>query len=95
MPRYGIVAAAVVTVASEVLILIGSYPLMRRYFGFFPRAAHAGAGGLGRRGMGLTVWLLDAAPLPVLVALGAAIYGGLLWALSPASRELVTGLRRT
>ena len=33
---YGIVAAAVVTVASEVLILAGSYVLMRRYFGFFP-----------------------------------------------------------
>ena len=36
VPRYGIVVAAVVTVASEVLILAGSYVLMRRYFGFFP-----------------------------------------------------------
>jgi hypothetical protein len=30
------VVAAVVTVSSEVLILAGSYVLMRRYFGFFP-----------------------------------------------------------
>ncbi len=36
VPRYGIVVAAVVTVASEVLILAGSYALMRRYFDFFP-----------------------------------------------------------
>ena len=95
IPRYGIVAAAIVTVASEMLILVGSYPLMRRHFGFFPvprtlvpaLAAAAVMGGL--------LWLLDAAPLPVLVPLGAALYGGLLWLLSPASRELVTGLRRT
>ena len=36
VPRYGIVAAAVITVASEILILAGSYSLMRRNFGFFP-----------------------------------------------------------
>ena len=53
VPRYGIVAAAIVTVASEVLILVGSYPLMRRYFDFFPiprtlLPALAGGGGDGR-----------------------------------------------
>ena len=70
IPRYGIVVAAIVTVASELLILVGSYSLMRRYFDFFPvprtlvpaLAAAAAMGGL--------LWLLDAAPLPVLVAFG-------------------------
>ena len=49
VPRYGIVAAAVVTVASEVLILIGSYPLMRRYFGFFPLPRTLAPAVVGRR----------------------------------------------
>ncbi len=56
VPRYGIVAAAIVTVASELLILAGSYPLMKRYFGFFPAprtllAAVVAAAGDGRLGV--------------------------------------------
>jgi hypothetical protein len=43
--------------------------------------------------MGGLLWLLDDAPLAVLAVLGAVVYGGLLWALSPASRELLSGLR--
>jgi O-antigen/teichoic acid export membrane protein len=94
VPRYGIVAAAVVTVASEVLILIGSYPLMRRYFDFFPVPRTLVPALVAAAAMGALMWVLRDAPLPVPVALGAVVYGGLLWALSPASRELVTGMRR-
>jgi O-antigen/teichoic acid export membrane protein len=94
IPRYGIVVAAIVTVASEILILLGSYSLMRRYFGFFPMPRTLAPALIAAAAMGGLLWLLDAAPLPVLVALGAAVYGGLLWLLSPASRELATGLRR-
>ena len=93
VPRYGIVAAAIVTVASELLILLGSYPLMRRYFNFFPMPRTLAPALFAAAVMGGVLWLLDAAPLPVLVALGAAVYGALLWVLSPASRELVSGLR--
>jgi O-antigen/teichoic acid export membrane protein len=93
VPRYGIVAAAGVTVASEVLILGGAYFLMRRHLSFFPAlrtllpalAAAAVMGGL--------IWVLRDLPVPVLVALGATVYGGVLWVLSPVSREVVTGLR--
>jgi O-antigen/teichoic acid export membrane protein len=95
IPRYGIVAAAIVTVASELLILLGSYPLMRRYFDFFPIPRTLAPAIVAAAAMGGLLWALDAAPLAVLVALGAVVYGGLLWALSPTSRELVTGLRRT
>jgi O-antigen/teichoic acid export membrane protein len=95
IPRYGIVAAAIVTVASELLILLGSYPLMRRYFDFFPIPRTLAPAIVAAAAMGGLLWLLDAAPLAVLVALGAVVYGGLLWVLSPASRELVAGLRRT
>jgi O-antigen/teichoic acid export membrane protein len=93
IPRYGIVAAAIVTVASELVILLGSYPLMRRYFGFFPIPRTLAPALAAAAAMGGLLWLLDSAPLPLLVVLGAAVYGGLLWLLSPASRELVTGLR--
>jgi len=93
VPRYGIVVAAIVTVASEVLILIGSYPLMRRYFDFFPLPRTLAPALLAAAAAGALMWLLDDAPLPVPVALGAAAYGGLLWALSPASRELIAGMR--
>jgi hypothetical protein len=87
------VVAAVVTVASEVLILAGSYALMRRYFDFFP-APHVLLPALAAASaMGGLVWLLRDAPLFVLLPLGAAVYGGLLWAISPRSRELVAGVR--
>ena len=95
IPHYGIVAAAVITVASEIVILLGSYSLMRRYFGFFPVPSTLLPAVVAAAAMGGLLWLLDAAPLAVLVVLGALTYGGLLWLLSPASRELVTGLRRT
>jgi O-antigen/teichoic acid export membrane protein len=94
IPRYGIVAAAIVTVASELVILLGSYPLMRRYFDFFPIPRTLAPAIVAAAAMGGLLWLLDAAPLAVLVALGGVVYGGLLWVLSPASRELVAGLRR-
>jgi O-antigen/teichoic acid export membrane protein len=90
IPRYGIVAAAIVTVASELVILLGSYPLMRRYFGFFPIPRTLAPAVAAAAAMGGLLWLLDGAPLPLLVPLGGAFYGGLLWLLSPASRELVT-----
>ena len=71
-----------------------SYPLMKRYFGFFPAPRTVLAVLAAAVGMGGVLWLLRRVPLPALVPLGAAVYGGLLWAISPASREVVTGVRR-
>jgi O-antigen/teichoic acid export membrane protein len=93
IPPYGIVAAAIVTVASEFVILLGSYWLMRRYFGFFPIPRTLAPALAVAAAMGGLLWLLDGAPLPLLVVLGAGVYGGLIWLISPASRELVSGLR--
>lgn len=93
VPRYGIVVAAVVTVASELVILAGSYRLMHRHLGFFPLPPTlAPAVGAAAAMAGLLVALGDA-PLPVLLPLGAAAYGALLWAISPASRRLLDGVR--
>ncbi|HEV3378609.1 MAG TPA: flippase [Thermoleophilaceae bacterium] len=93
VPRYGIVVAAAVTVASEVLILAGSYVLMRRYFDFFPAPRTLVPAVVAAAAMGGLLWLLRDAPVVALLPLGAALYAGLLWVTSPASRELVAGVR--
>lgn len=93
IPRYGIVIAAVVTVASELLILAGSYALMRRHFAFFPAFRTLLPASAAAAAMGGLLWLLRDVPVAVLVPLGAAGYGALLWAISPASRRLVAGVR--
>jgi O-antigen/teichoic acid export membrane protein len=94
VPTYGIVAAAWVTVASEVLILGGSYLLMRRNFGFFPSprilAPVLGAAAV----MGAALWPLRDGPFLLLALLGAAIYLGLVMAISPGARAVASGLRR-
>ena len=43
--------------------------------------------------MAALLWLLRDAPVVLLVPLGAAVYAALLWLTSPASRELVAGVR--
>jgi O-antigen/teichoic acid export membrane protein len=94
VPSHGIVAAAIVTVASELVILAGSYPLMRRNLGFFPApgtlAAAVGATAL----MAAALAPLLGAPLAVTLPLGVAVYGAALYALSPRVRALLADLRR-
>jgi hypothetical protein len=82
-----------VTVASEVLILVGSYVLMRRYFDFFPAPRTLVPAVLAAAAMAAVLWVLRDAPVLLLVPLGAAVYAGLMWVTSPASRELVAGVR--
>jgi O-antigen/teichoic acid export membrane protein len=94
VPGYGIVAAAVVTVASELLILVGSFFLMRRHFRFFPRPRTLPAALLSAAAMGGLLWLLRDGSLAVLLPLGVVVYAALLYALSPRSREVVIGIRR-
>lgn len=93
IPRYGIVVAAIVTVASEVLILGGSYVLMRRHFDFFPVPRTLPAALLAAAAMGGLLWLARDVSVLALAPAGALIYGALLWTISPASREVFTGLR--
>jgi O-antigen/teichoic acid export membrane protein len=94
IPRYGIVSAAAVTVASEVLILAGSYFLMRRHFGFFPRLRTLPPALAAAAATGAVLWLLRDAPLAALLPLAAGLYALLLYAISPLSREVVIGVRR-
>ena len=48
-----------VTVASELLILAGSYPLMRRHFGFFPAPRTLLPALVAAAAMGGLLWLLE------------------------------------
>jgi O-antigen/teichoic acid export membrane protein len=94
VPRYGIVVAAVVTVASELVILAGSYPLMRRHFRFFPSPGTLLPSVAAAAAMGAVLWALRDASLALLLPLGTALYAALLYAISPRSREVVTGIPR-
>jgi O-antigen/teichoic acid export membrane protein len=93
IPRYGIVAAAAVTLASEVLILAASVPLMRRHLGFFPGLGELLPVAVAAAVMGLMLELVRHLPWPLLVVLGAALYAGVLWTISPRTRRMAAGLR--
>jgi O-antigen/teichoic acid export membrane protein len=91
VPIYGIVAAAVVTVASELVIFAGSIRLMRRHFAFFPRLSTLLPATAAAAVMAAVLWPLRNGPVFVLVALGAVLYAGIVYAVSPRSREVVLG----
>ncbi len=93
VPAYGIEAAALVTVASEVLIFSGSFLLMRRYLHFFPRPGPLLPALAAAAAMAAVLWALEGASLALLVPLGALLYAGLLASISPATRQLARGLR--
>jgi O-antigen/teichoic acid export membrane protein len=93
IPRYGIAAAASVTIASEVLLLAGSYWLMRRYVGFFPSLRTLVPAAAAAVLMALVVGALSSLPWPVRVLIGAALYCAMVWAISPSARQLVDRLR--
>jgi O-antigen/teichoic acid export membrane protein len=94
VPAYGIVAAAVVTLFSELLVLAGSLWLARRYLGFVPGAGVVPAA-LVAAGATAGVLLVLPDTLALLLPVGALLYGGLVFALSPRARALAaTGLGR-
>ncbi len=91
VPEHGIVAAAVITVSTEVLVLAGGLWLARRHLGFVPGLGVVPAAAAAA---GLTAAVLLALPvetLLVLVPVAALLYAGLVFATSARSRELVAG----
>jgi len=93
VPTYGIVAAAAVTLGCEVVILGGSWFLMRTHYGFFPSLVGAGKALLAALVMAGVLWPLRHGPVIPLVALGAVVYGVVLFALGGVDRELIARLR--
>lgn len=94
VPRHGIVVAAEITVASEVVILVGSFFLMRRHLHFFPVPRTLPAALVAAGVMYAALKLAPPAPILVSIPFGVFVYGALLWAISPLSRAVVLGMRR-
>jgi O-antigen/teichoic acid export membrane protein len=94
VPPYGIVAAAVVTLFSELLVLAGGLWLAHRHLGFLPNARVLPAA-LAAAGVTAGVLALLPDTLALLLPVTALLYPALVLALSPRARGLVTaGLGR-
>lgn len=86
VPRYGILAAAWVAVATEVVILLASLWLVRRAFAFLPSPAFVLRGFLAAGLMAAVLWpVRDLGPW-LTVPLGAAVYVAALVPLGARSR---------
>ncbi len=95
IPRYGLMAAAWITLLTEIL-LVGQYGLLLRLWRGVP-VGLLGKPMLAAGMMGLALWAMRGLPLPVLLILGVAIYGMALrglGALGPAEWHLVRGFFR-
>ncbi|HEX3318745.1 MAG TPA: flippase [Solirubrobacteraceae bacterium] len=93
VPSYGIVAAAAVTLGCEIVILGGSWLLMRTHYRFFPSLVGAGKALLAALVMAAVLWPLRHGPVLPLIALGAAVYAAVLFAVGGVDRELIGRLR--
>lgn len=93
VPAWGVPAAAAIAVVSELVILAGSYALMRRHFGFFPRFEMLARSLLAASAMALALWLLRGESLALLFPLGCALYPAAMYALGAFDRATVERLR--
>ncbi len=94
VPPYGIVAAAVVTLFSELLVLAGGLWLAHRHLGFLPNARVLPAA-LAAAGVTAGVLALMPDTLALLLPAALLLYPPLVLALSPRARELAAaGLGR-
>jgi O-antigen/teichoic acid export membrane protein len=93
VPSEGIVAAAAVTLGCEVVIFGGSWILMRTHYRFFPSLVVAGKALLAALVMAAALFPLRDGPVVPLVALGAVIYGAVLFAVGGVDRQLLARLR--
>lgn len=93
VPRYGIDAAAATAVGSELAILAGSWWLMHRYLGFFPRVGALPRALVAAGAMTGALWLARDASLAVLAPLAPAVYLPLLYALGGIDRTIIARVR--
>ncbi|TSC76457.1 MAG: heteropolysaccharide repeat-containing protein [Parcubacteria group bacterium Gr01-1014_31] len=89
IPRYGTLAAAWLTVGSELVILGANLLVMYRVTGFVPRLMIAGKAMLAAAVMASVLMLLPSWPVALLVALGGSIYLLLLRLLGGIPADLI------
>src|SRR5262249_33539193 len=81
IPTYGYLAAAVVTVVSEIVLLIPFLVVTLREVGSLSVAGVAWRPALAAVIMGVPVWLLSTWNIPLAILAGAVVYGTALLAL--------------
>ncbi len=87
IPTYGYRAAAVITILSELALLIPFYYCVRKHLAPIPWLAIAWRPALAAAAMGGVLWLLRGRNALLLVATGAVVYGAGLIALRTFSQE--------
>lgn len=94
IPRFGMQAAAWLTVASEVIITVGSYIVASRtvHLGFEPRPLIVAWLSAGL--MALTLLALASLPLLPLILIGALVYTAFLFAFKAVPYELLKQLKQ-
>jgi O-antigen/teichoic acid export membrane protein len=93
VPALGIDAAAATAVASELLLVVGGYLLVRRDLGVAPRLRMLWRAVAAAAAMAAVLALVDGWPLALLLPLGGAVYVAGLWALGGIDRRMLEALR--
>jgi O-antigen/teichoic acid export membrane protein len=97
VPRFGLMAAAVMTVLTECVLVVQYLWLLRQNTAQVPWEQALFRPAAAALMMGVLVLMLGHLPLPLVVAAGAAVYGGLLVGLGVVGSDewrFVRGLRR-
>jgi O-antigen/teichoic acid export membrane protein len=93
VPELGIDAAAATAVASELLLVLGGYLLVRRDLGVAPRLRMLWRALIAAAAMAAVLALVQSWSLALLVPLGVAIYVAGLWMLGGIDRRRLEALR--
>ncbi|OGL73844.1 hypothetical protein A3C96_02080 [Candidatus Uhrbacteria bacterium RIFCSPHIGHO2_02_FULL_60_10] len=93
IPRFGAVAAAWVTVFSEVFIAIVTGIAVTRWSSTRPGLAMLGKSLLAAGGMALVLWPLAAWPVAARILIGATVYVIMMYALGGIDRQTLTKLK--
>jgi len=87
IPRFGAVAAAIITILSELVIAVGAGAIVARATGFRARLSAPAKALAAATLMGGAVAAIDGAHVLIRMAVGAAVYGALIVAFGALSRE--------
>jgi O-antigen/teichoic acid export membrane protein len=92
IPIYSYYAAAALTSASEAVIVLAGFVLVRRTFAFTPGLRATAYGLVAAAVMGGVVWSLRGQPLVVPIAAGVAVYGVIIFLTGVVPRETLREL---
>ncbi len=92
IPRYGMWAAAWLTLFSEICVTSGSYLISRSFVRYAPHLKPAMAGCVASILMSIVVWMLRASWLPIPLSAGALVYVVFVFLLGGVSKKTLQEL---